>query len=252
MRSLVVVALVATLAGLARADEIHDGLDLSYLVDGGAIPLFWIPLVGGFAVGKIPPRSTPLLFDPRDGGAAPASWQIPGWSLVVAGASVASVLAFASHDSSRWHHAKGLAEALASSAFVVAVAKPIFGRHRPDWTPTTNNPDESESFPSGHATAAFSIATYSALYLHGHIWADEPMTLSHALAYAGIFAGALLVDTERVYHDRHYVSDVAAGSLLGSVTSVLIYRYQDARSHDWTIAPSVDSRSASLSLAGAF
>ena len=45
----------------------------------------------------------------------------------------------------------------------------------------------------------------------------------------GMFGAAVLVDTERVYHDRHYVSDVAAGSLLGAASSYLIYRYQDAR-----------------------
>jgi membrane-associated phospholipid phosphatase len=267
MRSLLIVACVALASGLARADdpwkspagdESRDAPDLSYLYDGGAIPLFWIPLVGGVLVSAdVAPRSTPLLFDPHDGGAPPASWEIPGWSLALTGAGVAAVIGFASHDSARWYHVKGIAEALATSALVVAVAKPIFGRHRPDWTSTTTDPDESQSFPSGHATAAFSIATYSALYLHGHVWADEPTTATHALAYVGLFAGALFVDDERIYHDRHYVSDVVAGSLLGSVTSVVIYRYQEARasgaqSHDWAIAPSVAAHSPAVSIMGSF
>ena len=258
MRWMLVVACVAMASGLARADEGRDTPALAYLYDGGAIPLFWIPLVGGYVIGNdVTPRSTPLLFDPHDGGATPASWEIPGWSLALVGAGAAAVIGFAGHDSSRWCHAKGLAEALATSALIVSAAKPIFGRHRPDWRSTTTDPDESESFPSGHATAAFSIATYSALYLHGHVWADEPTTATHALAYIGLFAGALLVDDERLYHDRHYVSDVVAGSLLGSVTSVLIYRYQDARasdarSHDWAIAPSVAAHAPAVSIVGSF
>ena len=255
MRSLLIVACVAMASGLARADESHDMPDLSYLYDGNAIALFWVPLVGGYVIGNdVTPRSTALLFDPHDGGAPAASWEIPGWSLALTGAGVAAVIGFASHDSSRWYHVKGLAEALATSALIVSAAKPIFGRHRPDRASTTTDPDESESFPSGHATAAFSIATYSALYLHGHVWADEPTTATHALAYVGLFAGALLVDDERIYHNRHYVSDVVAGSLLGSVTSALIYRYQDARAsgHDWAIAPSVAGHAPAVSIMGWF
>ena len=251
------LAIVTALAGRARADD-HDGPDTSYLYDGGAIPLFWIPLAGGYLLdNEVSPRSTPLGFDSHEGGATPASWEVPPWTLTAAGAGVAGLIGFSSSDPSRWYHAKGLVEALATSSFAVSLAKPIFGRHRPDWTPTTTDPVESESFPSGHATNAFVIATYSALYLHGHVWADEPLTASHALTYTAIFAGALLVDAERVYHNRHFVSDVAAGSLLGTATSAFIYRYQDARAsgqraHDWSVAPSVDAHAPTLSIMGTF
>jgi membrane-associated phospholipid phosphatase len=244
MRSCVVMlACVAALRGDARADT----SDASYLYDGGAIPLFWIPLAGRFIVDNaISPRATPLLFDAHAGGAEPASWEVPVWTVGLAGAGVASLIGLAGHD---WDHAKGLAEALATSSFLVSIAKPIFGRHRPDWTPATSDPNESESFPSGHAADAFVIATYSALYLNGHVWAGEPMTPTHALAYAGIFTGALLVDAERVYHDRHFISDVVAGSLLGAATSALIYRYQDARA---SAAPSVETHAPTFSFMGTF
>jgi membrane-associated phospholipid phosphatase len=252
------LALVAVLAGQARADDSSDKPDVSYLYDGGAIPLLWLPLAAGYVIdSRVQPRSTPLLFDRHEGGAQPASWQVPPLALTFTGLGVAGLFALASDDPSRWYHAKGLVEALATSSLVVSIAKPVFGRHRPDWTASTTDLTESESFPSGHATNAFAIATYSALYLHGHVWRDEPFSLSHGLAYAGIFAGAALVDVERVYHDRHFTSDVIAGSILGSVTSLLIYRYQDARAsghrtHDWVIAPSIDGRASTLSLGGTF
>jgi membrane-associated phospholipid phosphatase len=249
--------MVAALAGRAHADDGHDSPDSSYLYDGGMVPLFWIPLAGGYLLDTdVAPRSTPLWFDPHAGRAPVASWEIPSWGMTALGAAVAGSYVLGD-DSARWYHAKGLAEAMATSALVVSAVKPVFGRHRPDWTAATAGSDESESFPSGHATKAFSIATYSALYLHGHVWRDEPLTATHALAYAGIFAGALAVDAERVDHDRHFVSDVVAGSLLGAATSTLIYRYQDARAsghrtHDWAFAPSLDARASTLSIVGTF
>lgn len=246
------VLLVTLRAVNARADGGGGKPDRSYLYDGGAVPLLWIPLVAGLAIDQgVTPRSTPLLFDAREGGAAPSSWEVPGWSLAVAGVGVAGLYVATSDDSSRWYHAKGLVEAMATSSLVVSIVKPVFGRHRPDWTAANSDSTRAESFPSGHATRAFAIATYSALYLHDHVPGD------HALAYAGMFTGAALVAGERVYHDRHFVSDIAAGSLLGATTSYLIYRYQDARAsgqrtRDWAMALSPGARVSSLFITGTF
>jgi len=243
---------VAVFVAKARAEGEDGKPDLAYLYDGGAVPLFWIPLATGIAVDHaVTPRSTPLLFDSHEGGATPSSWDVPSWSLTVVGAGVAGACVVASDDPSRWYHAKGLAEALATSSLAVSVVKPVFGRHRPDWSATSSDPTKDASFPSGHATKAFVIATYTALYLHDHVRGD------HTLAYAGLFIGAALLAGERVYHNRHFVSDVAAGALLGAATSYLIYRFQDARAsghrtHDWAIAPSLGARASTLSITGTF
>jgi len=252
MKAVFSILFVSALTANARAEGEDGKPDLSYLYDGGAVPLFWIPLAGGLAIDQsVTPRSTPLLFDSHEGGATPSSWEVPSWSLTVAGAGVVGLVGVASDDPSRWYHAKGLAEAIATSSLMVSVVKPVFGRHRPDWSASSTDSAKDESFPSGHATKAFAIATYSALYLHDHVPGD------HTLAYAGIFTGALLIDAERVYHNRHFVSDVAVGSLLGATTSYLIYRYQDARAsghrtHDWAIGPSLGARASTLSLTGTF
>jgi membrane-associated phospholipid phosphatase len=230
--------LAIALAVLAASREARA--DSSYLYDGGAVPLFWLPLAGDLAIDlAVAPRSSPLLFDAHDGGASPSSWEVPHWSIDLAGVGVVAGFAVENHPD----QAKGLAEAMATASFVDAVAKPVFGRHRPDSSPTNADADESESFPSGHATEAFVIATYTALYLHDHVAGD------HAPAYAGVFGAATLVGAERVYHHRHHVSDVVVGSLIGAMTSFAIYRYQDARARD--VAPAGPTAPA-LSFAGSF
>jgi membrane-associated phospholipid phosphatase len=249
MRKLV-VALVA-LATSVRQARADGSPDASYLYDGGAVPLFWLPLVGSLVVAhEVPPRTTPFRFDAHDGGAPPSSWEVPGWSLGIVGVGVATAFA-AGSDPSRWYHAKGLVESMATASLAVEILKPVVGRHRPDWSSTATDPTESESFPSGHATEAFVIATYTALYLHDHVSGE------HALAYAGLFTAAGLVGAERVYHHRHHVSDVVVGSLLGVVTSFAIYHYQDASARDHRVSddgavPSIGPNPSSLSVTGSF
>ncbi len=230
--------LAVALAVLAASHEVRA--DSSYLYDGGAMPLFWLPLAGALVFdAAVAPRSSPLLFDPHDGGEMPSSWEVPHWSIDLVGAGVIAAFAVG-HD---LDHAKGLAESMATASLADEMLKPVFGRHRPDWSPANADPDESESFPSGHATEAFVIATYTALYLHGHVSGD------HVLGYAGLFGAAGLLGAERVYHHRHHVSDVVVGSLIGAMTSFAIYRYQDARTRD--DAPAGPS-APSVSFAGSF
>lgn len=72
---------------------------------------------------------------------------------------------------------------------------------------------ETESFPSGHTSAAFSIATFLALYKSGRNWNC-------------IFAFfALIVAYGRVYLSQHFVTDIYMGMLIGIVVTSLIYVY---------------------------
>jgi len=59
------------------------------------------------------------------------------------------------------------------------------------------------SFPSGHAAAAFAVAT---------VIADESEEAAVDLLAYGL---ALLVGVARVYQDKHWTSDVFVGSALG-------------------------------------
>ncbi|MGY0373633.1 phosphatase PAP2 family protein [Clostridium sp. JNZ J1-5] len=65
------------------------------------------------------------------------------------------------------------------------------------------------SFPSGHTTAAFSMAISTALFYHN-------------IAIISIIL-ACLVGISRMYLGVHYPTDVLAGSFLGSITSILVY-----------------------------
>lgn len=65
------------------------------------------------------------------------------------------------------------------------------------------------SFPSGHTTAAFSMAISTALFYHN-------------IAIISIIL-ACLVGISRMYLGVHYPTDVLVGSFLGSITSILMY-----------------------------
>lgn len=89
------------------------------------------------------------------------------------------------------------------------VLKPAFGRRRPndtngqtDFEPASRN----QSFPSGHTTEAFSVASVVAMRAHG--WVVP------TLAYTA----ATLVAFDRVNNRAHFASDVFAGAVLGTVT----------------------------------
>lgn len=100
------------------------------------------------------------------------------------------------------------ASSVVASGIVTPALKRLVGRSRP-WQgrgafafhPLTGN----ESFPSGHTTQAFAAASVFAAEAHP-LWAK-------ALIY-GVAGG---VATARLYHDAHFLSDVAAGATIGTV-----------------------------------
>jgi membrane-associated phospholipid phosphatase len=239
-------ACLLLLAGNASADDLPpladpapvvdnpNELDLSYLWDGGAIPFLWAPLAARLALdAHAAPREEPLAF-PNEGGAEKSDWQIPGWAISSLG-GVSAIGMIASGDRSRLYHVKGLAQSLSTGCLLTGIAKVTFGRRRPYWT-EDSGVDARRSFPSGHSTQAFAIATYTALYLRGHVFdelrGDSTLPWWEAVTYAGIATGATLLAAERVWHNRHHKTDVIVGGLVGTATSALFYIYQDGRYDD--------------------
>jgi membrane-associated phospholipid phosphatase len=268
-------ALLCALAGTAAADDaaptftlepahlLPEGgsSKLTYLVDGGMVPFFWVPLAGRLALDRwVAPRDTPMMFSASEGGAPQASWEIPG-AAVSATAVGLGLAMIAGGDESRWYHVKGLGETLMTGVFITGGLKDLFGRHRPDWSPTNDSRDERRSFPSGHSAQAFAIATYASLYLHDHVFdtrrGDAVLPWWEVATYAGIGLAATAIAGERVIHDRHNLSDVAIGGGLGIATSVLFYRYQEYRFQKhrskeslqhFVIAPAVTKESKTVGL----
>jgi membrane-associated phospholipid phosphatase len=66
------------------------------------------------------------------------------------------------------------------------------------------------SFPSGHTSQAFFMATLLAGYFHAGVW-----------AVCVLYAIALLVGITRMYVGAHYPRDVLAGAILGSAWGLL-------------------------------
>lgn len=69
------------------------------------------------------------------------------------------------------------------------------------------------SFPSGHSTSAFATFFCMALIL-------ENKFLKFLM-----FVIALIVGFSRVYLSQHFLNDVVAGSLVGVITSLVIYQF---------------------------
>ncbi len=98
------------------------------------------------------------------------------------------------------NHALRALDALGTSVILSEGLKNLVREKRPD-------SNAHDSFPSGHATAAFSVATVEA-GLHPH---QAPLW----------YLGAALISYSRVRLHRHTVGDVAAGAALGFGTARL-------------------------------
>jgi undecaprenyl-diphosphatase len=95
---------------------------------------------------------------------------------------------------------------------VIAAAKAIVGRSRPD-SPYAVVSEDGFSFPSGHATGTAAVALICAWMLTRWVltsWAARVAAWAVAVAVTGA------VGFSRVYLGVHYVSDVLAGWFLGA------------------------------------
>ena len=117
--------------------------------------------------------------------------------------------------------------ALLASGVANGTLKYTVGRERPSETddPGTFAPFSREnrwqSFPSGHAVVAFSLAS-SVSEEAGRPWVT-------GLAYGT----AALVGWSRIYDDKHWASDVVGGALVGIATSrATLHFLHRRRAHD--------------------
>ncbi len=138
----------------------------------------------------------------------------------------------------------GLAASLIASGFIAPALKYSVGRERPSDTanpyrfrPFTNH----NSFPSGHTTQAFAVATVIAS--HYPAWWVE------ALA----FGSAGLVGYCRIEQNAHFTSDVVAGALIGwSVARSVVKHNDKSKAPKFTLVPYSDGRSSGLLFARTF
>jgi membrane-associated phospholipid phosphatase len=135
------------------------------------------------------------------------------------------------------------AKALVVSGVIGTVVKQLTHRHRPyqDSIPDRAHwdgpiaPYEYNSFPSGHSTAAFSLATVFAMEYKSTIWVP-------VLAYTLATGTAV----SRLYDNDHWASDVVIGSALGFVTGRFMWKQSRKGNNRVTIIPAVSTTSASV------
>ncbi|MBS1537837.1 MAG: phosphatase PAP2 family protein [Bacteroidetes bacterium] len=116
-----------------------------------------------------------------------------------------------------------VAEGLIVSGLVNGTLKVLFGRARPymntgstnfQWLESSN---DFQSFPSGHTTVAFTISTVLASQIN-RWWATIPL---YGLAAATGYS--------RMYHDKHWASDVFLGAAIGYLSGKLIVSAEEHR-----------------------
>ncbi len=151
------------------------------------------------------------------------------YSFVVLGAFEAYGLG-ADDRNARNTFVDGLGASLIAGGIITPVLKLAVGRERPTDNASVyrfGHFSSSASFPSGHTTQAFAVASVIA--------AHYPTLWVQALAYGA----AGLVGYARLEQDRHYASDVVAGALIGWSVGQAVTRHNDTpRQHvGFTIVP---------------
>lgn len=141
-------------------------------------------------------------------------------------------------DRSRVVAEDGLSASILSGALTY-ILKEAVGRSRPSahlgvyhFKPFSGG----QSFPSGHATQAFAVASVVSARYGDKLWVDT-------LAYGT----AMLVGTARVYHNAHFASDVLAGALIGHAIGRMVVHHRDQiHRTNATLTPIASSRFTGL------
>jgi len=122
-------------------------------------------------------------------------------------------------------------EAIGFGGLLTSALKGITGRARPYVVRDSSSTDFQfmrgfrkgngyQSFPSGHALAAFAAASA--------VTAETSRWWPHSAWYIGpaMYGGAAAVGLSRVYNDKHWASDVILGAGIGTVSGIKVVQYQ--------------------------
>jgi membrane-associated phospholipid phosphatase len=129
----------------------------------------------------------------------------------------------------------GLAACLIASGIVTPAIKFVTGRARPranagvaKFHPFSLSYSTNSSFPSGHTTEAFALASV----ISSHY--DETWVKFSSYTVAG------LVGAARSYHDAHFASDVLAGALVGTLVGQSVVEHnRTLRSGKMVLLPEI-------------
>jgi Membrane-associated phospholipid phosphatase len=127
-----------------------------------------------------------------------------------------------------WHGT----EAVLLGSGITGVLKGALGRARPDASALTQpsdfkfgkgfSSDVRTSFPSGHSTSAFAAAAAVTSEVN-RMWPRYTWYVAPVM-----YGGASLVALSRLYHNRHWASDVVLGAGIGTFSGLKVVKYTHA------------------------
>jgi membrane-associated phospholipid phosphatase len=130
----------------------------------------------------------------------------------------------------------GTAAVLVGDA-VSGALKGLAGRARPFVTADTNAADfkfgkgftnaDRTSFPSGHTTTAFAAAA-AVTAETGRWWPRSTLVVGPLM-----FGGASMVGLSRMYHNKHWASDVVLGAAIGTFSGQKTVQFLHSRPGYW-------------------
>jgi membrane-associated phospholipid phosphatase len=138
----------------------------------------------------------------------------------------------------------GLTSVILASGVITSAIKIITGRARPrqdlgtaDFNPFGGN----DSFPSGHSTHAFAIASVIANH-YDEAW----------ITYSS-YGVASLVGLARSYHGGHFASDILAGGIIGTMVGKSVVEYnKPMRASKMVLMPEVAPGTVGIRMVSSF
>lgn len=134
-------------------------------------------------------------------------------------------------DANPDHHLLALIEAFGIAMGINQAVKVAVGRDRPKVffdrpDAGARNSDSTLSFFSGHATSAFTLASFAHRNLADWLEArGSGPWLGSVLPGVVLYGGASVIGISRIVDQEHYLTDVLAGALVGAVVGNLVYSY---------------------------
>lgn len=151
-----------------------------------------------------------------------------------------------------------ITEAVVLSGVATSLVKGVAGRARPYMVGDRRPGDFAlwrgfvrggsySSFPSGHTTVAFAAAAVATDEI-GRLWPNR-----QRIAGTVLYGSAAAVGLSRMYHDKHWASDVIAAAAVGTLVGRGVVRYQHSHAGNrldrWLLHTSVAPRRDGFALA---
>ena len=119
------------------------------------------------------------------------------------------------------------AEAFIYSGIITGIFKVMIGRRRPNagdnnifFKPFQFTNNDYQSLPSGHTALAFAVSTVMANYLDNFYWK------------VFWYGSASIVAYSRIYHNKHWVSDVVLGATIGFFVGKYVANYDNSHKNE--------------------